>query len=85
MAVIKKIKVMSLAKIQGLIMLFFGLLLSLATVIIFAITKQPIDYRLVIATPISYGLAGFVMGAITSALYNVISKKIGGLEIELKK
>ena len=85
MAVIKKIKVMSLAKIQGLIMLFFGLLLSLATVIIFLLTKQPIDYRLIIATPISYGIAGFLMGAITSYLYNIISKKIGGLEIELKK
>jgi hypothetical protein len=36
-----------------------------------------------IAMPIIYGICGFILGAITAALYNVVAGWTGGIEIEL--
>ena len=38
----------------------------------------------IILFPIAYGVLGFVMGAVGAALYNLIAKWIGGIEIEIK-
>jgi len=35
--------------------------------------------------PILYGVGGFVGGAITAALYNVVAGRVGGLELELEQ
>lgn len=37
----------------------------------------------VIVLPIVYGCLGFVGGLITSVLYNLVAKVVGGIEIEL--
>lgn len=37
----------------------------------------------IIGIPIIYGILGFVFGIIGSALYNVFSKWIGGIKVEL--
>nr|MBA3273122.1 DUF3566 domain-containing protein [Chthoniobacterales bacterium] len=31
-----------------------------------------------------YGIMGFVLGALSAALYNVIAKWIGGIEVEVE-
>jgi hypothetical protein len=36
-----------------------------------------------IGLPILYGVMGFIFGAIGAAIYNVASRTIGGLEMEL--
>lgn len=37
-----------------------------------------------IGLPIMYGIIGFIFGAIGAAIYNVASRTIGGLEMELE-
>lgn len=37
----------------------------------------------VVVFPILYGCLGFVGGLITAALYNLVSKVVGGIEVEL--
>jgi len=34
--------------------------------------------------PVGYGVMGFVMGAFTAWIYNVVARRIGGLQLELK-
>jgi hypothetical protein len=36
----------------------------------------------VIAFPVLYGVMGFVGGAVFAWLYNVVAKRVGGIEIE---
>jgi hypothetical protein len=95
MAKIKKVNVLSLAKIQaviGLILgiiagIFFGLVASLL-----GMSEGASGFLLgagmgifsLIAFPIFYGVAGFIGGAILAFLYNLVASKIGGLEIELE-
>jgi hypothetical protein len=37
-----------------------------------------------LAIPVLYGLAGFIFTAIGCALYNVVAKYLGGIEVELE-
>ena len=38
---------------------------------------------ILVIMPIVYGLIGFVMVALSAALYNLVAKYVGGVEIEL--
>jgi hypothetical protein len=75
MHIIKSAGVLSVAKIVGLASSIvggrdypFGAVAGLAMGIMF---------------PILYGVMGFLMGAIGAALYNLVAKWIGGLQLEL--
>jgi hypothetical protein len=37
-----------------------------------------------ILAPIVYGVMGFVMGAFTAWVYNLVARRIGGIRLELK-
>lgn len=81
---IKRIDVMSVAKIGGLFGLIIGLISAL--LITFAgITASPIvtsmGALLIILLPITYGIAYFVAGAICAIIYNLIAQRIGGVKI----
>lgn len=89
---IKKMGILSLAKILGILYAIFGLvvgaLLSLFSAIGFA---GAADIGLFFGTasiiifPIIYGVMGFAGGLITAFFYNLIAGKIGGLEVEITK
>jgi hypothetical protein len=34
--------------------------------------------------PVMYGVGGFILGAITAALYNVVARWVGGVEVEVE-
>jgi hypothetical protein len=94
---IKRIGVVSAAKIVGalyfslgLIMGFFfacaGLLgLAAEASSEFADTSSVFFLVFACATPIVYGVIGAIMGAIGAAIYNVVAGVIGGLEIEFSE
>ena len=44
-----------------------------------------LGFLAVIILPVVYGILGFVMGAITAFVYNLISGWVGGVEMEFKK
>jgi hypothetical protein len=39
---------------------------------------------LALLAPIIYGVMGFLMGAFTAWVYNLVARKIGGIRLELK-
>ncbi len=99
MKTIIKIDPMSLAKILGALQALFGFFLGLAATIIaplialYGSTATPsidtnalisLGWAAIIVLPITYGLVGFVTGYIGAWLYNIGSKWVGGVKIDLK-
>jgi len=39
---------------------------------------------LAILAPVIYGAMGFVIGALTAWIYNLVARRIGGIQLELK-
>lgn len=85
---ITKIGAKSVAKILGAIYAILGFILG----IFFAIgapfsTDLPgpawmYGVGAVVILPILYGIMGLVMGWLVAVVYNFVSKKLGGIEIE---
>jgi len=91
---IKKIGVLSAAKIQAIMMALFGLLLGLFYALISAslgasANSLGLGAKLgalaIVILPILYAVFGFIAGAVGAFIYNLAAKWIGGLEIELSE
>ncbi|MEK6937362.1 MAG: hypothetical protein AABW58_04805 [Nanoarchaeota archaeon] len=92
--ILKKIGVMSLAKVYGSLMavtgFLLGLFLALFSILIPNVSGTgsfygPMGVWAVIWLPIFYGLLGFVAGAFSAGVYNLIAKRVGGLELDFDK
>ncbi len=95
--IISRIGVLSLAKMLAVLYAFLGLflggVLSLFSLMGAALGGASRDSGGVVAMlfgvgaviilPIVYGCLGFIGGLIMAALYNLVAKVMGGLEIEL--
>jgi len=102
--VIKNVGVLSVAKVQGLVMAGIGLIFGIIYGLIFILFGAAMmaangsgrggvigaggsviaGIIFMIAIPIFYGILGFVIGAITGLVYNVASKYVGGIELEME-
>jgi hypothetical protein len=95
---LKRIGVFSMAKFQGIMMAAVGLLLGVVGYLMQAVllgtssAETPeaqissiLGPIVIVLFPIAYGIMGFVMGAVGAALYNLIAKWIGGIEVEFDK
>lgn len=92
---IKKIGILSLAKISALLYAIMGLIvgvfMALISLIGAAFSQSTtgmfgmlFGVGAIILLPIFYGAMGFVMGVVTAWLYNIIANWIGGLELEFE-
>jgi len=94
MHILKRVGVLSVAKIMGLtygcialifapFFLVFGLLGTFS-----GSDKNPfvgiIGVGFAILMPIIYGVLGFVFGALGALLYNLFARLVGGFELELE-
>jgi hypothetical protein len=95
--VVRRIGVISLAKMQGALYALVGLVIG-AGVSLFALLGAALmnsagsssgsqfgvlfGVGAVILFPIGYGLFGFVLGLIIGVLYNLVAAIAGGVEIE---
>jgi hypothetical protein len=84
---VKRIKILSAAKMFAILMLIMGVLNSLMSVFSALVTKQnvlngPAPIVFFIAFPLIYGVIGFFVGALLSAIYNVAAKILGGIVVE---
>ena len=96
MAVLKRIGVLSMAKVQSAILATIAFVIVLLTDIVvianisytytpmFAFGYGMAIIMLVVIT-ILYGVLGCVLGAIGALIYNFVSEKFGGVEIEIDK
>ena len=92
---LKRVGVLSCAKVLGLLYaatgLIFGAFFSLISIL--GATVGPDRGRAssmlfgvgaIIIVPIFYGIIAFIGGAIAAALYNLVARSVGGLELELE-
>ena len=93
MTEIKRVGVLSLAKIIGLLYTAIGLVvwLFMGCFMLIGVMVQPTETPaeammmlcFVCFMPFFYGVMGFVGGAFIALLYNLVAGKIGGIEVEL--
>src|SRR5262245_25474230 len=96
MAVVKRVRVLSVGKVMGVLYALVGLLVgapfSLIAVAgsVFSAASGQNDLvaalfgvGAVLFFPVLYGVFGFIGGIIMVALYNLVSSIIGGIEVEL--
>ncbi|MBI4137562.1 hypothetical protein HY469_05875 [Candidatus Roizmanbacteria bacterium] len=93
--IINKINILSAGKIAGatyfLFGLIFGIFISLFSFIGAGFSDEPgagvfgalFGGMAIILLPLMYGAMGFIGGIIGAALYNLIARYMGGLEIEV--
>jgi hypothetical protein len=88
--VIKRIGVLKLAIFEGALMAAFGILAALTFMLFGSMFGGHSGALLVggiaglIILPILYGIFGFIAGAITAALYNLVAGIVGGIEIDVE-
>jgi len=95
---IKRVGVLSLAKIHGAVMFcvalviivpffalmsLFGAMASMGDRNPFGALGSVGGILLALAIPVLYGCLGFVMGAITAFVYNIVAGWVGGIQVEL--
>ena len=95
---IKRVGVLSTAKILGALYAALGLLIGLLYACAFlavgvgGLVESDAGlfgigvggfFLILCLSPIIYGLIGFIAGAIAAVLYNVLAGVIGGIELEL--
>jgi hypothetical protein len=94
MALLKKVKIYSVARIYAVMSAFIGLILGLLNMALFLLSKNEGEalgitplygYGGLVLFPLVYGISGFVFGASSAYLYNLVSKYIGGIEFEIDK
>jgi hypothetical protein len=94
---IKRVGILSLAKFQAVMMGAVGLVIGLMAYLVQALLlggtpAEAPEAQLaaafgpmaIILFPVAYGIMGFIVGAVGAALYNLIAKWLGGIEIEIK-
>lgn len=96
MAELRKLGILSFAKINAIMSAFFGLLAGIyfAVMGVFAQAKgMPIlpgiptfvlGFAFVLILPLLYGILGFIGGIIVAALYNLFASWFGGIEMKFR-
>ncbi len=91
MTLLKRIVPKTLARLLGIMYFIFGALLSIIFGIIAITPGQGTEefsstdaLFFVIAIPVFYGILGWAGGYATAWLYNIITKRFGGIEFELE-
>lgn len=94
MVVLQRIGVLSFAKINGVLMGCFGVLVGLLVAVatsagdLFRMGQGPffrLGYLAVIVLPFFYAVMGFLSGAFAAAVYNFVANLVGGVELQFEE
>ncbi len=90
---ITKMEVLSVGKVYALTLAIVGFVAGIFVAIIGSAVStftRPgmfgtgFGIASIILLPVIYGIIGFIAGIIGAAIYNLVAKWVGGIEIELK-
>lgn len=86
---LRSVDVMSCAKMTGAVYACLGLIIVpfflMAGLANLASGQGSIAFLfLIVFAPVLYGGIGFVVGALTAWIYNVVARRIGGMQLELR-
>jgi hypothetical protein len=100
---IRKLGILSVAKIESLVMLVMSLLIAIPyglIVIVYSLFGAGmvggdaalaiggggvvLGLALMVGIPITYGIIGFIAGAISALVYNIFAGMVGGIEMEVE-
>lgn len=83
---IRRFGVFQTAMVMGVLYVMLGVIVLPFVYIAasFAPEESGLGTGVAIAMPLIYGVAGFIFGALGSALYNLVAGWVGGIEIELE-
>lgn len=90
---ITKMDVLSVGKVNALVLAILGFIIGLIFAVIGAgasslagggLMGSGFGIASIILFPIIYGILGFIVGIISAAIYNLVAKWVGGIKIELK-
>ena len=86
MAVLKRIGVLSVARVTGVVLAIVGLVLAVPFGLFVMARGGAGNFSLLwlVAVPILYAAGGFVGGALYAWLYNVVAGWIGGIELDIE-
>lgn len=85
MVELKKIDILSFAKLMTVVYGIIGLIFGIFYAIFSIFSGSTFGFFGIIIFPILYGLGGFVLGLITGFFYNVVAKWIGGMKFDLEE
>lgn len=94
MPVIKRVGIISVAKITALIVGFIGLIMGIIFALIAGVLGslagmpawiRGLGFALVVIFPILYAIGGFIYGAIIAGIYNVTAGMVGGIDLEFQQ
>jgi hypothetical protein len=95
MAVLKKIGVLSFARVYALVVVVLAFLMAVIQAIWFmyisstdplsvADVKSSDVYLAIVTAPIFWGLVGFLLSAFAASLYNFFASYLGGVKLDLE-
>lgn len=95
---LKKVGILSLAKIAGLFGVIYGLISGILLSFIYSksdllaslgtelpTTVTTLGYKSIIVLPILNGIVYFIAGIVLAFVYNLLASWIGGVKLEFKK
>jgi hypothetical protein len=95
MTKVKRLGVLSVANILGILYAIIGLILGLFIALFSTLGStfggdfDPLGFGLgffsIIVFPILYGVMGWIGGVISAGLYNLVAKWVGGIQVELEQ
>lgn len=94
MAVLRKLGVLSVAKVQAVLMAVIGFIMGIFSAISGTIIGTlagsaalgaSLGLLSIVIFPVVYAFIGFVGGAISAFLYNLVAGWIGGIEMDFGK
>jgi hypothetical protein len=83
--ILTRLGAISSAKILGVMYMIIGLIIAVPLVIISALdgsSAEVFGFEMIIIIPLLYGAIGAIGGILMAVPYNIVAKKIGGIEYE---